>query len=342
MADDKDPRNRNRAAGGSGPRRGGRPPAGRAKSGGSAGGGDKGGDRRGRRGPDGGSPAARKGSGVRPGGRSGPDRNGGRPGASGERAGKRDRPGGDARRAEPRVPDDIELAEVSAQLRRELRTLPRELAERVAGHLAAAEQLSATDPEAAYEHAQAAVRRGGRLAVVREIAGVTAYAAGRWADAARELRAARRLGAGDEVLPLIADCERGLGRPERALSLATSQEAAVLSGAGRIEMLIVGAGARRDLGQADAAVVLLQVPELRSRTKEPWQRRLRYAYADALADAGRTDEAARWFARVAAADTGRETDAAVRLAALRGESAPAEPPAGDDDGTGIVDLGASS
>ncbi|MEV4258422.1 hypothetical protein AB0J52_35150, partial [Spirillospora sp. NPDC049652] len=145
------------------------------------------------------------------------------------------------------------------------------------------------------------------------------YAAGEWADALAELRAARRLGAGDEAyLPVMADAERGLGRPERALDLVKSPEAARLDQMGAVELRIVESGVRRDLGQFDAAVVTLQVPELRDRRLRPWSARLFYAYADALVDAGREDEASEWFARSAAADRDGETDAAERYADLEG------------------------
>jgi hypothetical protein len=116
----------------------------------------------------------------------------------------------------------------------------------------------------------------------------------------------------------MADCERGLGRPERALDLAKAPEVANLEQAGRVELRIVESGARRDLGQYDAAVVTLQVPELRDRRLRPWSARLFYAYADALVDAERNEEAAEWFARAAAADRDGDTDAAERYAELEG------------------------
>ena len=50
-------------------------------------------------------------------------------------------------------------------------------------------------------------------------------------------------------------------------------------------------GIRRDQGLAEAAVVVLQVPELTSGRLRPWSARLFYAYADALLAAGRVDEA---------------------------------------------------
>ncbi|WP_245679507.1 hypothetical protein [Actinomadura hibisca] len=209
--------------------------------------------------------------------------------------------------------------ELDADARAELRTLPKDLAARVARHLVMAGQLAEEDPETAYKHARAARRLASRVGIVREAAGLAAYYAGEWAEALQELRAARRLSTSDDAyLPVMADCERGLGRPERALDLVKSPEARNLDQMGRVELAIVESGARRDLGQLDAAVVTLQIPELRDRRLRPWSARLFYAYADALAEAERGEEASDWFARAAAADRDGETDAAERYAELEG------------------------
>ncbi|EUA42791.1 hypothetical protein I553_6654 [Mycobacterium xenopi 4042] len=53
------------------------------------------------------------------------------------------------------------------------------------------------------------------------------------------------MGSKSALLPLIADCERGLGRPERAIELARGPEAAQLSGDDADELRIVAAGAAR-------------------------------------------------------------------------------------------------
>ncbi len=180
-------------------------------------------------------------------------------------------------------------------------------------------RLAEDEPEQAYKHARAARRLASRVGIVREAAGIAAYHSGEWAEALAELRAARRLGAGDDsYLPVMADCERGLGRPERALDLVRSPEAEKLDPMGRVELRIVESGVRRDMGQYDAAVVTLQIPELRDRRLRPWSMRLFYAYADALVAAGREGEAADWFARAAAADRDGETDAAERYAEIEG------------------------
>ena len=180
------------------------------------------------------------------------------------------------------------------------------------------ERLLESNPTLAWEHARAAVARGGRLAVVREAAGIAGYAAGEYADALAQFRAARRISGSDSYWPIMADCERGLGRPERAIGMAGAPEVDRLDRAGRVEMRIVASGARRDLGQDDAAVVTLQCPELSASSTESWSARLKYAYADALVAVGRDDEAREWFERAAEVDLEQETEAAERLAELDG------------------------
>jgi len=172
------------------------------------------------------------------------------------------------------------------------------------------------DPERAYRYAQSARGLAARVGVVRETAGIAAYRAGRWADALAELRAARRLTGRDSYLPLMADSERALGRLDRALDLVTGAEARNADRGTQVELLIVESGIRRDQGLAEAAVVALQIPELTDGRVRPGYVRLYYAYADALVDAGREEDARDWFARAAAADPAGETDAAERFEEL--------------------------
>jgi tetratricopeptide (TPR) repeat protein len=152
------------------------------------------------------------------------------------------------------------------------------------------------------------------VAVVREAAGIAAYHAGEWAEALGEFRAVRRMTGSQTHLPVMVDCERALGRPERALELAA--EGKDLPQDVAVELRIVAAGARRDLGQLDAAVVTLQGPDLDEKNRDPWSARLFYAYADNLEAAGRLDDAVRWFLNAADADLDEETDAAERATAL--------------------------
>ncbi len=179
--------------------------------------------------------------------------------------------------------------------------------------VAAVRALDAGDEEAAAGHAAVARRLGVRLAPVREAVGVIAYELGEYDTALRDLRAAHRMSGAGDLLPLIADCERAAGRPERALEVAASREGRSLDIADRIELLIVAAGARNDMGQHGAAVETLRVPQLDLSSPQPWQERLWFAYADALVRAGRDEEAQKWFGR-AAAHPAQETDARQRLA----------------------------
>jgi tetratricopeptide (TPR) repeat protein len=223
---------------------------------------------------------------------------------------------------EPALTDDITAAELDAEVRRDLRGLQRDTAEAVARHLVAAGRLVDEDPGLALEHARFARARASRIAVVREAAGIAAYHAGEWAEALGELRAARRMGGGPGHVAVMADIERALGRPERALELSRGPEVRELDRAEGIELAIVAAGARRDLGELDAAVVSLQIPELDAARRDPWSARLFYAYADNLLAAGREPDALQWFVHAADADEDADTDAARRIAELTGEELP--------------------
>ncbi|MFJ8847723.1 hypothetical protein ACIRFF_33030 [Streptomyces cyaneofuscatus] len=197
-------------------------------------------------------------------------------------------------------------------------SLPKTLAEDVARNLVMVARLLDEDPEEAYAYARIALRLASRVAAVREAAGFAAYATQRYAEALAEFRASRRMTGSVDLWPVMADCERGLGRPERAMAMAGEPEVQKLDKAGQVEMRLVAAGARRDMGQIDAAIVTLQGPELASSSVQSWTPRLRYAYADALLEAGREDEAREWFGKALEADKDGSTDASDRLAELDG------------------------
>ena len=216
------------------------------------------------------------------------------------------------------LPEDVQAHELDRDVRKELLSLSKETADLVARHLVMAGRLIDDDPQSALPHARAARALAGRVGAVREASGLVEYAAGQWAEALSELRAARRITGQPDHLPVMADCERALGRPERALLVAEDPQVSRLSPAARVELLIVVSGARRDLGQSDAAVLTLQVSALDAPPLRPWTARLRYAYADALLEAGRPDEAWSWFAAATEDDEHGETDAEERLLELDG------------------------
>lgn len=214
--------------------------------------------------------------------------------------------------------DDIDPAELDREVRSELSSLARPVAEEVARRLIATGQLLDDDPELALAHALVARRKASRIAVVREAAGLAAYHAGEWQTALGELRTYHRMTGRQTHIAVIADCERALGRPEKAIDLFRTADREKLTAEEIVELLIVAAGARGDMGQHDAAVAMLQVRELTSAPEAVWAARLRYAYADALLRAGRREEAREWFARAADLDEDLATDAAERLLELDG------------------------
>lgn len=165
-------------------------------------------------------------------------------------------------------------------------------------------RLLEDDPEAAYAHAAEAVRRAGRVDVVREAAGITAYRTGRYAEALRELRTARRLGGGDEHVPLMADCERGLGRPERALALA-AEHSEGLAPEVATELAIVVSGARLDLNEPEAALAVLTTAAV-GRASGELAGRVAEARAVALSACGRHEEAQALLATLPGTDDSDE------------------------------------
>ena len=216
------------------------------------------------------------------------------------------------------LPEDVQADELDREARQELKTLSKDTADLVARHLVMAGRLVDEEPRSALAHARAAKALAGRVGAVREGLGLVAYAAGEWAEALSELRAARRITGEPDHLAVMADCERALGRPDRALLVAEDPQVSRLDPAARIELLIVVSGARGDLGQAEAAVLALQVSALDTPAVRPWTARLRYAYAAALLAADRPQQARQWFARAVEVDPDGETDAADQLLELDG------------------------
>jgi tetratricopeptide (TPR) repeat protein len=208
--------------------------------------------------------------------------------------------------------------ELDRGVKNQLRTLSKENAEGVAQHLVMVAELLDVDLEGALAHAETAARRAGRVPAAREALGMVAYRMGEWARALSEFRTVRRLSGSSHLLPLMVDCERGLGRSEKALELAQSEEARNLPLDERIELAIVVSGIRRDLGQLDAAVAGLVDLVRRVNPNRPAAARLYYAFADAQLALGRAEMAREWFARAAEADHELTTDAAERLDELDG------------------------
>jgi len=194
------------------------------------------------------------------------------------------------------------------------------MAEIVGAHLLRAGELISTDPQLAYRHAEAARRRAARLPVTREAAGEAAYAAGEYAVALNEFRALKRMNGGDEFAAAMADCERALGNPNKALDLIKDSLKANPDFNTRVELRLVEAGCRMDLDQTDEALRVLrqELENAGGKGSRSARVRLRYGYANLLEETGAVEEAERWFASAAALDANAETDAAERVEALQG------------------------
>jgi hypothetical protein len=198
------------------------------------------------------------------------------------------------RHDDPEIPADVEPRDLDRVARAELKTLSKENADEVAKHLVMAARLIDEFPELAHRHAMSAGRRAGRVAVVRETLAITAYAIGDFALALRELRTYRRISGSNDQLPLMVDSERGLGRPDRALELGRSVPKSELPVPVQVELAIAMSGARLDLGQTEAALAELEIPQLDPKTAYFYSPALFDSYAAVLEELGRTDDAAFW------------------------------------------------
>jgi hypothetical protein len=202
-----------------------------------------------------------------------------------------------SRHDDPIIPEGVEAGELDRIARNELKTLSKENAEGVAQHLVMAARLIETDAPLAHQHAISAARRAGRIGVVRETLAITAYAIGDYALTLRELRTYRRITGRNDQLPMMVDSERGLGRPDKALEEGRSVPRASLPVPVQVELAIAMSGARLDLGQTDAALTELQIPQLDPAKAFSYSPALFDAYATVLEELGRGDEAEEWFER---------------------------------------------
>lgn len=226
-----------------------------------------------------------------------------RPGRAGDGRNDRERPEWQTRvdrvrdpnRAKsPMIPEEITEKDLDLLVRVQFKTLSPENSERVARHLAMVNLLINDDPELAHQHAIAAADRAGRIAVVRETLALTAYTVGDFALALREMQAYRRISGANDQLPIMVDCERGLGRPDKALELGRSVDPKSLEPGVRANLAIAMSGARLDRGENELALAELEIAELNPEKVFDYSPQLFRAYSDTLEILGRAAESKRW------------------------------------------------
>jgi len=199
-----------------------------------------------------------------------------------------------AEHQDPVIPDEVQAKDLHPAARNELKTLQADIQDRVARHLAMVALLIDDDVELAHQHALSASRRAGRIPVTRETLAITAYRMADFALALRELRTYRRLSGLDGHVALMVDCERGLGRPEKAIETGLEIDKKQLDTEQRVHLAIAMSGARLDLGQTQQALFELEIPELNPKKAFSWSPDLFAAYAAVLEDLGRDSEARTW------------------------------------------------
>lgn len=219
----------------------------------------------------------------------------------------------DAERS-PLIPQEITPEDLDFSVRVQLKTLTAENAEMTARHLAMVNLLINDDPELAHRHAKAAANRAGRLAVVHETLGVTAYVVGDYQLALRELLTHRRLTGSNDQLPLIVDSERGMDRPDKALEASRGLDSSSLSVGVRINLAIALSGARLDLGQPEQALLELEIPELISSQIHPQSPHLFRCYAEVLQELGR--DGTPWLMKAAQAEAALESSVEEQFSVL--------------------------
>ncbi|MDU2270072.1 HAD-IIA family hydrolase [Winkia neuii] len=198
----------------------------------------------------------------------------------------------DSRRNEPAIPANVKADSLDPIARKALNGLNADNAETVARHLVMAGSLIDIDPEAAYAHAQAAVARAGRIGPVREAAALAAYACEKFPEALREVRAVRRLTGEDSLRAIEADCERGIGKPEKALEIIGETSTAGMSVGEQAELALVASGARADLGEPEAGLLVIEdFLDTRKVEDDEVLSRLLQVKVDRLRELGREEEA---------------------------------------------------
>ena len=192
---------------------------------------------------------------------------------------------------EPVMPKGLEWSMLSSDEKERLRGLAKEHAENTGLHILAAYTLIDDDPKAAMEHAKWVARQASRIDFARETLAFAAYRTGDYKLALREFRTAFRMNGFADYLPFMADCERGLGNPKKAIELALSDDAKLLRGEPKAEMFLVYAGALGDLEQWDKAIAVVHTLARSKGLSGAYRMRALQAEQLFLEESGQSDKA---------------------------------------------------
>ena len=195
------------------------------------------------------------------------------------------------RPGEPKMPKGVEWSMLSTDDRERLRGLSKEHAENIGLHILAAYTLEERDPELALEHAKWVAHQASRIDFARETLAFVAYRQGDYKLALREFRTAFRMNGFLDYLPFIADCERGMGEPKKAIETAMSDDAKYLRGESKAEMFLVYAGALGDLELWNKAIEIVHTLGRSKGLAGEYRMRAVQAEQYFLEQAGRSDEA---------------------------------------------------
>lgn len=195
------------------------------------------------------------------------------------------------RPGEPKMPKGIEWSMLSTDDRERLRGLSKEHAENIGLHILAAYTLEERDPELALEHAKWVAHQASRIDFARETLAFVAYRQGDYKLALREFRTAFRMNGFLDYLPFIADCERGMGEPKKAIETAMSDDAKYLRGESKAEMFLVYAGALGDLELWNKAIEIVHTLGRSKGLAGEYRMRAVQAEQYFLEQVGRSDEA---------------------------------------------------
>jgi hypothetical protein len=197
----------------------------------------------------------------------------------------------DRRPGEPKMPKGMEWSMLSKDEKERLRGLSKEHAENVGLHMLAAYSIEEEEPELALEHAKWIARQASRIDLARETLAFIAYRQGDYKLALKEFRTAYRMNGYLDYLPFMADCERGLGNPRKAIEVASSEESKQLQGDAKAEMFLVYAGALGDLGLWDKAIETVHTLSLAKGLSGGYRMRAVQAEQNFLEQNGRSEDA---------------------------------------------------